>query len=570
MAILNSSGPRFEFVSQAFNDDGSKQSVDRKRVRKQAMRAVAGSRRARGNYGQHNLRQYPIMLLDEEVNQIRIRENGPEATSQTQRAPRRISCSIPSNPAARGFESMRMRFGIDILELPKLTSSHLARLASSRLASEPAIFAGLLQCKQVSYIGHVPARYGNSVCMEDAASCLAAKMRRMLCPSDSAVTDVMVLRLYNKALKSLQNAIKDPVQVLDPDTLCATELLATFEFLGFSQDYQGNIWQSHLKGAARIIRLRGSNRFTSDYEISLFMPLSGLIVCASQSSKPDRSTNQASAQFTEAMWRYESCFLVEKAWQKAVYAMIDPHSSLERSPMVVEFWGRIVHVSAYFCDVTALICEQDSLQVMKYTLTPTCTEECDHPPKSVHELVCRGLNIRRRIQEWRHEYQDMLIEDASSRKSDEACAAFRWQIFGVYLSVTALLNRLIGAVTSSKRIELERESHLFASRVLLMEQEGREDQFEVDYYSRPKVGRAADFYSTQKIVVARSILATSASWSDNSMTEDYSPIGQEHLIEKWKFEYWCKLLGRCSQSAEHNTTTACTSCPHGELLEVVK
>ncbi|KAF2804042.1 uncharacterized protein BDZ99DRAFT_575698 [Mytilinidion resinicola] len=549
MAILKPSRPEFAFVSQEFNDDGSKQSVDRKTVRKQAMRAVAVSRRARGNYGKHNLRQYPIMLLlDEEVNQAQNGDYELEATSQIQQAPCRNSYSIPSSPIAQGFESMRIRFGVDILELPSLASSHLARLASSRLASEPAIFAGLLQCKQVSYIGHVPARFGNSVCMEDAASCLAAKMRRMLCPNDAAITDVMVIGLYSKALKSLQNAINDPVQVLNPDTLCATELLAAFEFLEFSQHYQGTR-QYHLDGAACIIRHRGPNSYKSDYEISLFMALSGPI-------------------FTDAMWQNDNRFIVEEGWQNAVYAMVDPHSSLEGSPMVVEFWARIVHVSAYFRDVTAIVCGQDILQGTKYSHAPTCTEGCEHPPKSVHELACRGFNIRRRIQEWRHEYRDMLIEDTSYQQSKEAYAVFRWQFFGVYLSVTALLNRLIGAISSSMRIELENESHEFASRVVLMEQDALEEQATDEFYLAQKTVPRADFYSTQKVVVARSILATSMSWSDDSMTDHQSPIGEEQLIERWKFEAWCKLLGRSNNSPRRNLCTLFTVCSHEELPEI--
>jgi hypothetical protein len=39
----------------------------------------------------------------------------------------------------------------------------------------------------------------------------------------------MVLSLYGKALESLQDALNDPRQCIEPETLCATELLTLFE-----------------------------------------------------------------------------------------------------------------------------------------------------------------------------------------------------------------------------------------------------------------------------------------------------------------------------------------------------
>jgi hypothetical protein len=53
-------------------------------------------------------------------------------------------------------------------------------------------------------------------------------MRQIVFSADQQPSSI-VLSLYGKALKSLQAAVNDPVSCLEPNVLCATEILALFE-----------------------------------------------------------------------------------------------------------------------------------------------------------------------------------------------------------------------------------------------------------------------------------------------------------------------------------------------------
>lgn len=76
---------------------------------------------------------------------------------------------------------------------------------------------------------YVPSRYGISDCLTAATDCVLGKVRSILAPQQ--FDKELMLRLYAKALQTLQDAISDESKCMEADVLCATELLSLHEVL---------------------------------------------------------------------------------------------------------------------------------------------------------------------------------------------------------------------------------------------------------------------------------------------------------------------------------------------------
>jgi len=128
---------------------------------------------------------------------------------------------------------MRIQYDFDVLDLSALTSFHAGRATAQALMHDPSRLIDVLRCKQWSYLSFLPSRFGHVDCLDDAARCLAAKARHQLL-SPTNPPNVIVVSLYSRALASLQSALSDPDRFLQPDVLCATEILAIYEVGGTS------------------------------------------------------------------------------------------------------------------------------------------------------------------------------------------------------------------------------------------------------------------------------------------------------------------------------------------------
>jgi hypothetical protein len=213
----------FEFVIHSSDGNAGTSKADKTRIRRQAMKAVGISRRQRGNYGQYNLRQYPV-YIDSQQQTIGTYNDPPKAVQEIA-----WTNAIPAQLSSKGFELMKIEYGVDILDLSGLITIHVGRAAARILSSDRALLVRLLRCKQQwSYLSYLPSRYGYNACLDDAMRCVAAKMRQIVFSADQQPSSI-VLSLYGKALKSLQAAVNDPVSCLEPNVLCATEILALFE-----------------------------------------------------------------------------------------------------------------------------------------------------------------------------------------------------------------------------------------------------------------------------------------------------------------------------------------------------
>ena len=135
---------------------------------------------------------------------------------------------IPAPLPSTGYELMRIRFNFDVLDLSALTTFHVGRATAKALSLQPARLLDVLRCKQWSYLSYIPSRYGQVSCLDDAAHCAVARVRHYAV-SPAEPLNRNVLTLYSKALLSLQAALNDPVLCLNPDVLCATQILSIYE-----------------------------------------------------------------------------------------------------------------------------------------------------------------------------------------------------------------------------------------------------------------------------------------------------------------------------------------------------
>ena len=225
--------------SYVFIDSSSDAGVpteSRRLIRRQAMEKVAAARRKTGTWGQQNRRQYPISELDLERQAQAEREAATSTSArldlnhQQQGLIQMFEARTAVGPslASSGYESMRIKYGFDLLDVSALTTFHTGRITAQLLSREPLRLATVLRYCQWSYLSFLPSRYGYCACLDDATHCLAARLRQwVIAPGDSPSGSV--LSLYAKSLTSLQSALSDPDLCLKPEILCATAILGIYE-----------------------------------------------------------------------------------------------------------------------------------------------------------------------------------------------------------------------------------------------------------------------------------------------------------------------------------------------------
>jgi hypothetical protein len=236
-------------------------------IRKQAMKKASAARRKDGNYGKHNLRQYPVFVvepathctpsavavLDQEVHEPELDNNSAvvktepltppgvkkykvlqekEANKMTRQQMWLASLALSPNPCtslpATGYELTNVKSDFNILDLSTLASMFASRAVRHALSQYPLQLVHQLRTqKQWSYLEYLPSQYGHYPCLRAATDCVIARARQIISPHEnwgSAVT-----HFYCKALGTLQKALDDPVQRYSAQVLCATEILALFE-----------------------------------------------------------------------------------------------------------------------------------------------------------------------------------------------------------------------------------------------------------------------------------------------------------------------------------------------------
>ena len=250
--VSNSREAAFQFVHSSDGSVPEKGSI-RTQIRRQAMSRVAATRKQKGDYGKHNLRQYPILVEAAERNESDVNHyqrsidlpwcqakdlhdgqldeiQCASAKNESQDPVRLLIPPevIPASISYKGYDSMRVIYGFDILDLSSLTSFHCGRLTAQALTVQPSRLASILRCQQWSYFSYLPSRYGHSTFLDDAVACVAARVGQLVSGSSEHLNGA-VFSLYSRALRSLQGALDNPKLWTEPDVLCTIEVLALYE-----------------------------------------------------------------------------------------------------------------------------------------------------------------------------------------------------------------------------------------------------------------------------------------------------------------------------------------------------
>jgi hypothetical protein len=207
------------------------------RIRSHAMRATAASRKESGTWGKLNQRQYPPAPPAASVT---FTDSSPTGNGSCQHCTPENDCHTPSHHRVlplestvcppmplSGFERLTAETGVNILDLSNLTTIQVGHIATSVLR-ERIHLTDLIKSRKLSYLTHVPAKFGSSPCLDDAVRCVAAKACRVLAGFEQGGRSTE-LSSYGKALRGIQAAINLPGECLDPDVLCAVEILGLYE-----------------------------------------------------------------------------------------------------------------------------------------------------------------------------------------------------------------------------------------------------------------------------------------------------------------------------------------------------
>jgi hypothetical protein len=259
----------FQFVNSTITSPSVPRDLAvRALIRKQAMKKASAARKRDGNYGKHNLRQYPVFIFDQEniarepavvaLNQGKqTGHNGPQALRtkdggntrdkdiklahnrvernalERQRWLAKITLNenVSAGMSAKGYERTSMRSDFDILDLSTLATLHVGRATRAALSQNPTHLIHQLRSNydpQWSFLAFMPSRYDQEVrCLTDATNCIISRARQIISPNK--IWEAAVITFYVRALDSLQRALDCPTQRLRPEVLCATEILALYE-----------------------------------------------------------------------------------------------------------------------------------------------------------------------------------------------------------------------------------------------------------------------------------------------------------------------------------------------------
>ncbi|TVY65515.1 Uncharacterized protein LSUE1_G006332 [Lachnellula suecica] len=530
----NPTNIEFQFVNSTINAPTVPRDLAiRALIRKQAMKKASAARRRDGNYGKHNLRQYPVFLIDTEnkngqtVTEIKeqalpveyIREKAishynagkytkeketprPNVTKaekntvERQRLLAKLNLTtegVPGALSAKGYELTSMKSDFDILNLSTLATLHIGRAARAALSRNPYhLIYQLRSNKQSSYLSYLPSLYGHVPCLSDAADCVIARARQIVSPHEN--WEAAVITFYVKALDSLQKALDCPKDRYKPEVLCATEILSLYELLDPSGE---TAWIRHAAGAARLIQLRGPKNYNTEFEKALFMAHTGPIM-------------------TECLLNAERCFLEQRPWQKVFRSLIidEGFQISDRSEITVSLMILKSFIPGFFVDIANIICS-DTQPDLDF----------------VHTVVSRLRQQKADLLKWSIRY-DGILRQYPDMRAGSAEFDNHSKVYATYLSCIMISSRLLGAVSGSERPELEQAAQNFADEMIEMDA------------SIQSTSEQTSLFMAQTRGVAGSIKMTAAAWEEDSaaQTDEYSV--SRDLLESWKLEYWSKVIGR--------------------------
>ncbi len=230
----------------------------------------------------------------------------------------------------------------------------------------------------------------------------------------------------------------------------------------------------------------------------------------------------------DAFINNKSCFLAEEQWLQVMHSAISKDESLaEQQDLVLGLWGHLVDGPKKFKQVTNLV------------MSPT------PPTQSVVDgLIEEILETRGHLQYWAGIAQDqpsllsaeleickqgtIFVRPIFHRGIGSSQHITQLALWGTYLLCRILKGRLLVALSPVRFHHLEAECQDLAGRIMGLRKALTKDESEQ---------LLNHLLISQSIWIAKGIVGTEDIWRESRETEN-------SMIEKWKFEAWCKAIGR--------------------------
>ncbi|KAH8817370.1 hypothetical protein F5884DRAFT_779171 [Xylogone sp. PMI_703] len=524
----------------------------RNSIHRRAMKHGAAIRKRNGGYGRYNIGQFPVQHQILEVQgedppssiiatlpDSMSHEHQKEASRITEdpKSTKTMSMSIHNIAIADAYRHtsfQRSHLGDFLTKSPHdysllslatpLTVLHLGISSLSYFRPDLDCIGRTLS-KMSAYpesqrlLSYIPSRYGHVPSITYATDCLLARLGEIartqgILSSEGSVT---ALKLHTKALRSIQEAIDDESLRLMPETLCAVELLAIYELL--HGPFEMNSWISHAGGASRLIELQGPDRFRTNFELSLFMTCAGSIV-------------------TEAFINGKTCFLGEARWQRVIQAAIrnDPLIPPEQVHLFMMMWGPLSNGPNLFKAVEDFLSNPAIDQHATYEdlIRRLCSE---------NEHLKAWLIFAEQYQygsagEWQSLLHNttVLLQNCKTVKGSPD-QHVGWRVLqGTFLLCCLIKTRLLFALSPSRFPELEITCQELAREAVSMS---------TDYASYQDERLIYGLFMAEVVWMAEAVIETKEAWSESPkdihLRQDQ---GYPGTIEKWKFEAWCRAMGR--------------------------
>ncbi|KAK3686490.1 hypothetical protein LTR37_019775 [Vermiconidia calcicola] len=486
----------------------------RRIIRKQAMKDVGENRKRKGNFGRINLRQLPVSeqtgcqirsaegtsssdssaTLDltspdtsessrgdglDDYDEVVLRKTAPVAAMHTQQPFSFAAINLFSN-----YETARSKFRVDLTELSILTNFNVDKSTIPILTADPARLGTLLDHRQWSYLQFVPSLYGTSPCLTSAANCLLGKVKDVLFPEDQCKE--VTMRLYAKALRSLQDAIGDGSGCMDAEVLCATQLLSLHELLDPSRD---TAYTHHINGSARLVKHRSPERFTTEFDKALFAAHVGPIV-------------------SESLVDDTHCYLEQPEWSALYQSLIQDSDYLDdRNSLTIHLRMLMFPLPGLWHDVGEAIAGPQLF---------------DDTALQALERRCRKAH--RDILNWLEEYKSRCVR-LSLTSPPQQEIAMRRELFGSALECLSIVKRILASVCDEERESLEVEAQALAHLIL-------------DLQKQPSP-KHSWLFSKHEVGVAYTIMLTKGHWEGSF---EYDSEYERRMALRTRYNTWSNTL----------------------------
>ena len=320
---------------------------------------------------------------------------------------------------------MRAAFCVDLPQLSMLTNFNVGKSATPILSTDALRLAALMEQQQWSYLEYVPQLYDSNTCLAAVTDCVLAKVSSILMPA--LHNQRLELRLYSKALRTLQDAIADPASLCDAHILCAIQLMSLHELLDSSR---GSAWSSHVHASACLVKHRTPGHFKSDFEKALFISHVGPMV-------------------SEAFLNKTYCYLDRPEWTELYMSLTKESARLtHRSELVMKARKLIFALPGLWHDIDETMRKEDHFNDSMLTAL---------------EDRCRKLHID--LLEWLEEHKVSSARTSPSQQSTSELS-LRRELLGTVLDCLIFVKRLLATVCDADRINLEMEVQSLARFML--------------------------------------------------------------------------------------------------------